>query len=93
MRVLAFLCFSCACAAKAYVGDSEGQTGRFLAASSREGVAASSGGEGDTEYARETQSPMVWLNLHKSKLNLKSSWPSAAYEDYVSQRLGDPQSA
>ena len=93
MRVLAFLLFSCACAAKVEIGDAEGQTGRFLAASSRLGVSGSSGSEADTEYARETQSPMVWLNLHKSSLNLKSSLPGVAYDDYLSQRLGDPHSA
>ena len=87
--MFAFLCFSCAVAAKAGLGDFDDQSGSFLALSSRHGVTSNSRDEAGTEYERETQSPMVWLNLHKSSLNAKSSWPSVAYEDYASQRLGE----
>ena len=90
MRVLSFLCFSCAAATYADLGGVEGQSDKFLASLSRRGAASSSDDVVGTDYARETQSPMVWLNLHKSNLNSKFSSPSLAYEDYASQRLGEP---
>ena len=88
MRSLAFLCLCCVAAADAGLGGFEGQSGKFLASLSRHGVASSSGDAVGAEYARETQAPMVWLNLHKSNLNTAFSSPSVAYEDYAFQRLG-----
>ena len=93
MRVLGFVCFSCFHAAKADLGASEGAPGRFLAPLSRHDVSSSLSDDAGADYARETQSPMVWLNLHKSHLNGEYSWPSMAHEDYASQRLAETPSA
>ena len=89
MRLFAFLYFSCAAATVADRGAFEGQSGKFLAFLSRHGVGSNSGEAVGSDYERETQSPMVWLNLHKSNLDSKFSSPSVAYEDYASQRLGE----
>ena len=92
MRSLAFLCLCRIAAADANLGGSEGPSVRFLAPLSRHGVVSSSGDAVGAEYERETQAPMVWLNLHKSNLNAAFSSPSVAYEDYASQRLGERHS-
>ena len=78
MRVFAYLCFACTVAAKAPVGDFDGEPGRFLASVTRHNVASSLAGGEVGEYERETQSPMVWLNLRKSNLGVKALWPSIA---------------
>ena len=83
MRLFASLYFAFAVAAKSPVGDFDGDSGRFLASLSRHGVATSSASGGVGEYERETQSPMVWLNLRKSKLDVKSS--SIAHADAAAQ--------
>ena len=88
MRLFPFLCLSCAAAANADLGGFERQSGKFLASLSRHGGASRSG-EAGLDYARETQSPMVWLNLHKSNLDSKLSSAGVSYEDYASKRLGE----
>lgn len=87
MRSLVFLCFCRIAAANAEVGSFDGESAKFLASLSRHDVAPSSGDVVGADYARETQAPMVWLNLHKSNLNAALSSPNVAYEDYASQRL------
>ena len=89
MRSLVFLCVCCVAAADADLSGFERQPGQFLASLARHGVASSSGGAAGEEYERETQAPMVWLNLHKSNLNAALLSPTVAYEDYASQRLGE----
>ena len=93
MRVLGVAFFSCGLAANADRGNLEESPGRFLAPLARHDVSSRLNDDAGEEYARETQSPMVWLNLHKSNLNGEYSWPSVSYEDYASQRLAETPSA
>ena len=92
MRVFAFV--RGACAVVAYpMGGTDAQSAGFLASLSRQRALASSMDGGAGEYGRETQSPMVWLNLRKSDLDAKLSGTGGLYEDYASPRLGGYLSA
>ena len=93
MRVFAYLCFACAVAAKAPVGDFDGESVRFLASKSPRSAASSLAGGEVGEYERETQSPMVWLNLRKSNLGVKSLWPSIGHVNAAARDLGEPYAA
>ena len=43
------------------------------------------------ESDRETQAPLVWVNLHKSALESSQSGAGKAYEEYAAQRLSELQ--
>ena len=64
-------------AAAEHVGQSRAMSAGFLAAP----------GMGGGEFDRETQSPMVWLNLHKSASGPASS--DQSFGAYAAQRLAD----
>ena len=84
MRGVAFACCVCAVAAGA-VGEFGGHSGAFLASSSQSDVASAPSGGATGEYARLTQSPMVWLNLHKSDLDSELMRRSAQRKTYSLQ--------
>ena len=84
MRGFAFACCACAVVASA-VGESDVHSDAFLASASRRGMAPMPTGEESGEYARQTQSPMVWLNLRKSDLGLELSRRNAQHQKYVSE--------
>ena len=89
MRGFAFACCACAVVASA-VGESDVHSDAFLASVSRRGMAPMPSGGESGEYARQTQSPMVWLNLRKSDLGSELSQRNAHYQKYASQmRSGD----
>ena len=58
----------------------------FLAAGSGDGARSSSAAAGG-EFGRETQSPMVWLNLHKSGAEVPPT--SSSFGAYAVQRAAD----
>ena len=71
MRGFAFMC--CACVAVAsFVRDVDGRSGAFLASLSGHRASSNAQGGVEGEYGRETQSPMVWLNLRKSNLDVEA---------------------
>ena len=84
MRGVAFAACACVFAAAA-VAEEGGYSGAFLASVSRHGMAAMPGGGETGEYARQTQSPMVWLNLRKSDLDSELTRRSAQRKTYASQ--------
>ena len=84
MRGFAFACCACAVVAVA-VGESDVQSDAFLSSVSRRGIALMPSGGESGEYARQTQSPMVWLNLRKSDLGLELSRRNAQHQKYVSE--------
>ena len=58
----------------------------FLAAGLGDGARSSSAAAGG-EFGRETQSPMVWLNLHKSGVEVQPT--SSSFGAYAVQRAAD----
>ena len=84
MRGVAFAACACVFAAAA-VAEEGGYSGAFLASVSRHGMAAMPGNGETGEYARQTQSPMVWLNLRKSDLGSELSRRNAQHQKYVSE--------
>ena len=72
------------------VGESDVNSDAFLASVSRRGVAPMPSGGESGEYARQTQSPMVWLNLRKSDFGSELLRRNAQHEKYLPQmRIGD----
>ena len=89
MRGVVFACCACAVAASV-AGDFDQRSGAFLASLSRSDGASAPSGDATGEYARQTQSPMVWLNLRKSDLDAELVRRSAQRKTYASQmRSGD----
>ena len=84
MRGFAFACCACAVVAAA-VGESDVHSDEFLASVSRRGMALMPSGGESGEYARQTQSPMVWLNLRKSDLGSELLRGNARHQKYASQ--------
>ena len=84
MRGVAFAFCACAVAAGA-AGEFDQRAGSFLASFSRSDVASAPSGDATGEYARQTQSPMVWLNLRKSVLDSELTRRSAQRKTYASQ--------
>ena len=92
MRGFAFMC--CACVAVAsFVRDVDGRSGAFLASLSGHRASSSAQGGVEGEYARETQSPMVWLNLRKSNLDAEALSKGLDYHNYASKRLSGHRAA
>ena len=77
---------SCACAVvAAALGELDGHSDAFLTSFSRRDIASMPSGGDTGEYARQTQSPMVWLNLRKSDLGSELLRDNARHQKYVSQ--------
>ena len=92
MHVFAFV--YCACVAVASpMADFHGPSVGFLASLSRERTPYSWTGGREGEYDRETQSLMVWLNLHKSSVDTKLWRKGMGYENHGSHKLGEGISA
>ena len=89
MRGFAFACCACAVVASA-VGESDVHSDAFLASVSRRGMAPMPSGGESGEYARQTQSPMVWLNLRKSDFGSELLRRNVQHQKYLSQmQIGD----
>ena len=84
MRGVAFA--SCACAVvAAALGELDGHSDAPLTSFSRRDTASMPSGGETGEYARQTQSPMVWLNLRKSDLASELLRGNARHQKYASQ--------
>ena len=92
MRGFAFMCGACVAVAS-FVGDVDGRSGAFLASLSGHRASSSAQGEVGGEYGRETQSPMVWLNLRKSNLDVEALSKGLDYHNYASKRLSGHRAA
>ena len=92
MRGFAFMCCACVAVASS-VGDVDGRSGAFLASLSGHRASSSAQGGVEGEYGRETQSPMVWLNLRKSNLDVEALSKGIDYHNYASKRLSGHRAA
>ena len=89
MRGVVFACCACAVAASV-AGDFDQRSGAFLASLSRSDGASAPSGDATGEYARQTQSPMVWLNLRKSDFGSELLRRNVQHQKYLSQmQIGD----